>query len=149
MYPVDVQKEHLKLSQADHNFLMAVAAKGHTAARTLKRATALLELHRGQTLGAVADSLHVSRQAVAQWRDRYLASGLQALEEKPRSGRPIRIDGRQRAQLTALACSAPPEGRARWTLRLLADRAVELGLCERLSHTKARQVLKKTLSSRT
>ena len=149
MYPAAVQKEHLKLSQTDHDFLTALTTKGHTAARTLKRATALMELHRGRTLGAVADSLHVSRQAVAQWRDRYQASGLRALEEQPRSGRPIRIDGRQRAKLTALACSAPPEGHAQWTLRLLADRAVELGLCERLSHTKVRQVLKKTLSSHT
>ncbi len=149
MYPTSVQKEHLRLSQADHDFLLTVTSKGRTAARVVKRATALLELHRGRTLSAVADSLHVSRQAVAQWRDRYQASGLQALEEKPRSGRPVRIDGKQRAHLTALACSAPPEGRARWTLRLLADKAVELGLCARLSHTKARQVLKKTLSSRT
>jgi putative transposase len=147
MYPVGMQKEHLELSQADHDYLRALTTKGQVAARTFTRATALLELHRGQTLRAVAESLRVTRQSVAQWRDRYQAGGLQALGENPRSGRPVRINGKQRAQLTALACSTPPEGRARWTLRLLADQAVELGLCESLSHTRARQILKKTNSA--
>jgi putative transposase len=147
MYPVGMQKEHLELSQADYDYLRAMTTKGQVAARTFTRATALLELHRGQTLRAVAESLHVTRQSVAQWRDRYLAGGLQALGENPRSGRPVRINGKQRARLTALACSTPPEGRARWTLRLLADKAVELGLCESLSHTRARQILKKTNSA--
>lgn len=144
-----MHKEHLELSQADHDFLLMMITKGQTAARVFKRATALLELHRGQTLLAVANSLHVSRQSVAQWRDLYQSSGLQALEEKPRRGRPIRLDGKQRASITALACSHPPTGHARSTLRLLADKAVELGLCESLSHTKARSMLKKTDFSRT
>ena len=144
-----MHKEHITLSQADHDFLITMTTKGQTTARVFKRATALLELHRGQTLLAVANSLHVSRQAVAQWRDHYQSSGLQALEEKPRSGRPIRIDGKQRASITALACSTPPTGHARWTLRLLADKAVELGYCQSLSHTKARLILKKTNFSHT
>jgi putative transposase len=144
-----MNKEHLELSQADHDFLIRMTTTGQTSARVFKRATALLELNRGQTLLSVATSLHASRQSVARWRDLYQSSGLQALEEKPRSGRPIRIDGKQRAQLTALACSTPPRGHARWTLRLLADKAVELGFCESLSHTRARSILKKTAFSRT
>jgi putative transposase len=142
-----MHKEHIKLSHADHDFLMTITAKGQLAARVFKRASALLQLHQGQTLRAVANSLQVSYKAVAQWRDNYHSSGLRALPDAPRSGRPIRIDGKQRAQLTALACSTPPTGHARWTLRLLADKAVELGCCQRLSHTKARQILKKTVSS--
>jgi hypothetical protein len=59
------------------------------------------------------------------------------------------IDGPQRAQVTALACSTRPRGRARWTLGLLADKAVELGYCGQLSHTQARRILKKTTSTRT
>ncbi|HYE73272.1 MAG TPA: helix-turn-helix domain-containing protein, partial [Blastocatellia bacterium] len=136
-------------SQADHDFLLTTISQGHLAARVFKRATALLQLHQGQTLMAVADSLQVTHQSVARWRDNYLSRGLQALAEASRSGRPLRIDGKQRAQLTALACSTPPTGHARSTLRLLADKAIELGFCERLSHTKARQILKKTVSSRT
>ncbi len=144
-----MHKEHLTLSQADHDFLMTTVSQGRLAARLFKRATALLQLHQGQTLVAVADSLQVTQQSVARWRDNYLSRGLQALEEATRSGRPVRIDGKQRAPLTALACSTPPQGHARWTLRLLADKAIELGFCESLSHTKARQVLKKTACSRT
>jgi transposase len=143
----DMQKEHLKLSQADQDFLMLIVSRGQISARVFKRATALLELHRGKTLCAVAETLNVTYVSVAKWRDNYQAGGLQALEDKQRKGRPVLIDGKQRAQLTALACSTPPVGRARWTLRLLADKAVELGLCESLSHTKARSILKKTASS--
>jgi putative transposase len=131
------------LRAADQAHLVAITIRGRTAARTVKRASALLQLQAGHTLLYVAQALQVSRQSVARWRDHYRQGGLQALDEKPRSGRPVRIDGKQRAQITALACSQPPRGRARWTLRLLADRAVELGYCMNLSHTHARQILKK------
>ena len=65
------------------------------------------------------------------------------LQDKPRSGRPVEIDGRQRAKITALACSKPPEGHSHWSLRLLADKVVELGYCEHLSRDYARVILKK------
>ena len=143
-----MQKEHVKLSRADQDFLMTIISKGQLPARVFRRATALLELNRGQSLCSVSRTLQVSYQTVAQWRDNYQSSGLQALQEKPRKGRPILIDGKSRAAITALACSTPPSGRARWTLRLLADKAVELGLCESLSHTKARSILKKTSCNR-
>lgn len=119
-------------------------------ARTYQRATALLELDRGQTMTAVSRTLGVSYPTVLSWRDKYITHGLTAsLYDQPRSGRPVVIDGKQRAKVTALACSTAPQGRARWTLRLLADKAVELGLCETLSHTQARRILKKTNSNRT
>jgi len=142
-------KEHIKLSPADQDFLMTIISKGQLPARVFRRATALLELHRGQTLCAVSETLQVGYQTVAQWRDNYHSSGLYSLEDKPRRGRPILISGKQRASITALACSTPPTGRARWTLRLLADKAVELGHCASLSHTTARAILKKTVFSRT
>src|SRR5437764_10063707 len=138
-----MQKEHVKLSQTDQDVLTSLLAKGQASLRVFKRATALLELHRGKTLTAVAKTLQVSSYTVATWRDNYLARGLSALPDKPRSGRPLEIDGSQRAKLTALACSTPPAGRARWTLRLLADKAVELSYCDHLSHTAAQQILKK------
>jgi putative transposase len=81
--------------------------------------------------------------------ERYRENGLQALYDRPRSGRPIKIDGEQRAKITALACSTPPEGYAEWSLRLLADKVVELGFSEQISHTHVRTILKKTYSSRT
>jgi hypothetical protein len=66
------------------------------------------------------------------------------LQDKPRTGRPVEIDGKQRAQVTALACSEPPEGYARWSLRLLADKVVQLEYCEHISHTEVAEILKKT-----
>ena len=142
-----MKKEHIKLSQTDHDFLMTLLAKGQTAVRVFKRATALLELHRGKTLTAVAQTLQVTSYSVSLWCDSYNTSGLIFLHDKPRSGRPLLIDGLQRAKVTALACSQPPEGRARWTLRLLADKAIELGFCDHLSHTQTRRLLKKTNSN--
>jgi hypothetical protein len=70
--------------------------------------------------------------------------GLRCLEDAPRSGRPVVISGEQRAQITALACSDAPEGHARWDLRLLADKIVELNICETISHTHVGNILKKT-----
>jgi transposase len=125
MYDSDMHKEHLTLKPADHDFLSALVSKGKSSAKLFRRATALLELSRGKTVSATAETLQVSRQSVTTWRDKYQSSGLQALEDAPRSGRPIVIDGKGRAAVTALACSTPPEGRARWTLRMLADKAVE------------------------
>ena len=137
------------LTKADQKHLVVITRRGRTQARTFQRASALLQLHAGHTLLHIAEVLQVSRQSVARWRDGYRQAGLQLLDEKPRAGRPIRIEGKQRAQITALACSQPPQGRARWTLRLLADKAVELRYCSNLSHTGVRQILKKTNSSHT
>jgi transposase len=74
----------------------------------------------------------------------YKQKGLKVLADEPRSGRPLQIDGEQRAKITALACSDPPEGYARWSLRLLADKAVELEYIETISHTEVADILKKT-----
>ena len=131
------------LTKTDQQHLTAITHRGQAKARTFQRASALLQLQAGHALLHIAETLQVSRQSVARWRDGYIQAGLQVLDEKPRSGRPVRLDGKQRARITALACSTPPEGRARWTLRLLADKAVELGYCRSLSHTGVRQILKK------
>jgi transposase len=145
-----MRKQHLTLTKADRTFLQNLIKKGRLKARTYQRATALLELDRGQTIIAVSRTLGVSYPSVLAWREKYRAHGLTAtLHDRPRSGRPVVIDGPQRAKVTALACSTPPLGHARWTVRLLADKAVELGYCDQLSHTHARRMLKKTLSSHT
>lgn len=142
-------KQHVQLSEADRGYLTELLSKGHLGAKQYKRATALLELDRGKTMRAVAATLGVSRVAVSRWSEGYQREGLKMLHDKPRSGRPIEIDGVQRAKITALACSEAPEGHSRWHLRLLADKAVELGYCDHLSHTQVGKVLKKTDSNRT
>jgi putative transposase len=145
----EMQKQHVQLSDADRLALESLLVKGQLQARAFKRATALLELDRGKTLQAVASTLSVDYNTVAIWRDKYKEQGLACLQEAARSGRPIVIDGTQRAQITALACSDAPAGRARWSLRLLADKIVELGDGETISHTQVGNILKKTKSSRT
>ena len=140
-----MRKQHVALTQADRRFCKDLLKKGSLKATTYKRATALLELDRGKTMAEVSQTLGVSYPSVLSWRGKYLAGGLHAaLYDKPRSGRPIVIAGQQRAKITALACSTPPEGHARWTLRMLASKVVELGYCDALSHTQARKILKKT-----
>jgi putative transposase len=135
---------HLTLKAAEREQLRALLAKGKLPARVFKRATALLELDRGKTLRAIAQTLGVSYPTALSWRDKYREQGLGMLEDAPRSGRPVAIDGKQRAKITALACSEAPAGHARWSLRLLAEKVVELGYCERLSHTQLGHILKKT-----
>lgn len=137
-------KQHLNLTDAEINSLTALVSGGHLRANVFRRATALLELARGKSLVEVARTLNTTNQTVAAWRDNYLTRGLDGLQDKPRSGRPVVIDGKQRAKITALACSAPPPGYARWALRLLADKAVELEYCEHLSHNAVKEILKKT-----
>jgi putative transposase len=140
----DMRKQHVRLKKADRAYLESLVAKGKLPARMFKRATALLELDRGKTLQAVAETLGVCNITVAAWRDHYKERGLKCLEDAPRSGRPIEIDGVQRAKITALACSQAPEGHARWNLRLLAEKVVELGYCDRISHVQVGKILKKT-----
>ena len=144
-----MQAPHLKLSDQERSELKHLLSKGTLNARVFKRATALLELDRGKSMASVAQTMDVSYPAVVQWRDKYRQEKLAMLYDKPRSGRPPEIDGVLRAKITALACSEPPKGHSRWSLRLLADKVVELGYCSYLSHDSARRILKKTNSNLT
>jgi putative transposase len=143
-----MKKQHLKLSEADESYLTEYLSRGQVQARILRRVTALLQLNQGLTIQAVADTLKVGHWTVSIWRNKYLTSGLVFLQDQPRSGRPVEIDGEQRAKVTALACSDTPDGRAKWSLRLLADKIVELEFCEEISHTQVGKILKKTNYSR-
>jgi transposase len=143
-----MKKQHLKLNEADEKYLTEFISKGQVQARIVRRATALLQLNQGATIQAVAETLKVEHWTVSIWRNNYLQSGLDFLQDKPRTGRPVEIDGEQRAKITALACSDAPEGRAKWSLRLLADKIVELEFCASVSHTQVGKILKKTNYSR-
>ena len=144
-----MKKEHITLTESDRSNLQELLKKGEVAARKYKRATALLELDRGKTFTEVAQIVDVTHQTVSKWATRYKESGLELLTDKPRPGRPLLIEGLHRAKITALACSQPPEGYAKWSLRLLADKAVELELVETISYGEVRLILKKMNSSRT
>lgn len=139
-----MKKQHITLTDSDYDFLTNLLSTGILAIKKHKRAQGLLELHKGKTYTEVADIVSRKYTTVSNWAKKYQSSGLQFLDDKERSGRPIEITGEERAKITALACSQAPEGYAKWSLRLLANKAVELELCEQLSHTQAGNILKKT-----
>jgi transposase len=134
----------LRLTAGEVRSLTKLWRGGKTPARTQTRARTLDLLHRGRHPDAIAATLQVTTATVYNIKRRHLASGLDAaLYDRAGAGRPVEIGGAQRAKITALACSQPPTGRARWSLRLLADKAVELGLCEAISHNAVKELLKK------
>lgn len=137
-------KQHVILTSEHQTYLRQLLAKGSLPVKTFKRATALLELHEGKTYKTVAKTVDVTTITLADWAAKYQTTKLSFLLDAPRSGRPIEISGESRAKLTALACSQAPDGRSQWSLRLLANKAVERGYCEHLSHNQAGVILKKT-----
>ena len=139
-----MEKAHVTLTDAQVAHLTELTTRGTVAVKTFRRATALLALAQGQSYSAVARQVKVTYTTVSAWANTFAISGLEMLVDKPRSGRPLEITGPERARLTALACSAAPDGRSQWSLRLLAGKAVELGHCARMSASSAHGILKKT-----
>ena len=144
--------KHLTLTEKERSELLQRIKSGKHPSRVLGRARILLLLDRSQgekrTLASVAEAMLVSPATVSNIKRRYLNDGLDAsLYERPRPGAAPKITGEVEAHLIALACSDPPSGRARWTLRLLADKLVELELVETISHVAVGEALKKTKSS--
>jgi transposase len=123
------------------------AGKANASVHTRARILVLTDYSQAQhrTDADIAASLQIPHSTVVRVRKRYLDAGLAAvLKDKPRPGQPPKITGAVEAQLTVLACSAPPDGYAHWTLRLLADRLVELGHVDSISPTAVGNRLKKT-----
>src|SRR3954447_7302909 len=137
-------KSHITLPEADQQELISLLHRSDLKSKVFKRVTALLELNKGKSIEEVRKVLGLSYPTVAKLIDHDQQNGLACLKDKKQPGRPAFIDGKQRAMITALACSEAPEGHGRWTLRLLADRVVELGYCDTISHEYVGQILKKT-----
>ena len=142
----------LYLTQQQRDELETFIKSGNAPARVQTRARILLLADRRQdqwrTDAQIAHALQCSSATVANIRQRFLQEGLHAaLSEKPRPGRAPKITGDVEAQLTVLACSDPPAGQSRWTVRLLAGRLVELGVVEQMDHTTVWERLKKTRSN--
>lgn len=138
-----MRKAHLKLNEQEHSYLTTLTTSGELKARKYKRVMTLLWLHQGKTLAEVSRLLDYAYPSVMALKKNYLENALECLEEKPRSGRPIGFSGVESARITSLACSDTPDGRAKWSLRLLSDKAVELELVESISHTQVKNILKK------
>ena len=134
----------VNLTEAERSQLLEMTKKGSGSARKLTRAHILLAAHDGAKDAAIAAALHVGVSTVERIRKRFTESGLErAVSEGHHAGAPRKLDGRQEARLIALACSEPPAGRNRWTLRLLADRLVELEVVDSVSYETVHRLLQK------
>jgi hypothetical protein len=151
------QKKYLvTLSDVERNRLDGLISSGKRPARTLTRAHILLKADLADGGPAwddarIADAFRCGRRTVERVRQRFVESGLDAALTHKLQDRPSRtpvLDGAAEARLIAIACSEPPDGRAAWTLGLLADRLVELQVVGSVSRDTVRRALKKTRSSR-
>jgi len=139
----------VKLTEDERTTLLDFIKKGKASARKITRAHILLQADEEKTDAMIASALHVGISTVERTRKRFVEGNLEcALNERQRPGAKRKLDGKQAAFLIALACSDAPEGRQRWTMRLLADQLVTLGVVETISPETVRRVLKKAPSSR-
>ena len=151
------KKYLVTLTPEERRWLTSLVSAGKRSALTITRARILLKADQAPGGPAwedqdIARALDCGLRTVERVRQRFVERGLEDALARKRQDKPSRerkFDGAQEARLIALACSAPPEGRARWTMKLLADRLVELEVFDSVSDETVRRVLKKTNSSRT
>ena len=154
---IEVRKDYVVvLSSEERERLEKLISTGRTSSKRQIRARILLKADTSAAGPSwpdeqIGEALEVSVSTVARVRKRSVEQGLAAVLDRAVVRRPSRrrLDGEQEARLLAVACSPPPEGRARWTLRLLADKMVELEVVESISYETVRRTLKKTRSSHT
>ncbi len=149
------QKHPVNLSSDERAWLERFASTGSPSARAALHARVLLRADQspegpGCANAVIAESLGCCEQTITRVRARFAGGGLEsALHRKRQEPRqPRKLDGRLEAQIIALACAEAPEGRCGWSLRLLAERTVELGHVDSISHETVRQALKRGVSSR-
>jgi len=150
--PAKLYKVTLTLEERE--FLSDISSKGQGAAQKITHARILLKADQGENGPGwddqmISKALDVSVTMVERIRKTFIEEGLDAAlnRKKPCRTRSVKFDGEKEAHLVALACSQPPDGRQSWTLRLLADKMVELNHFDELSYETVRQVLKKTNSN--
>lgn len=138
----------VKLTQDEHESLSTYVTRGQKSAREINRARILLLANDGLKDQDIEKVLGVSRVTIYNMRKKYQSKGVQyildVLQDEPRGGRPMKFDSKVEAQVTMIACSAPPQGAARWTLQLIAEKLVKLDMVDTISHESVRSILKKT-----
>jgi hypothetical protein len=139
------KKYVVNLHEDERQLLTALIKKGKGPARRIARAHILLLADEDKPDETIAATLHTSVATVERTRKKFVEGNVDgALKDKPHALRGSKLDGKGRARLVATACSTPPEGRAKWTMQLLAERLVELKIVEAISDETVRQELKKT-----
>ena len=142
------EKYGVQLTTEERSRLQQLIRGGRSSARAMTRARILLKMDEGWTAPQTAAALEVSERTVFRTKRRYVEEGLEeVLRHHAQVNRYRKVDERVEAHLIALACSPAPEGHEHWTLRLLADKTVELGVVESVSPETVRLRLKKTRSS--
>jgi len=138
----------VNLTEDDRAYLDQLTCRGRSSARSLTRARILLMADEGRSNKEIAEILKTTEPTIIQIKKRYCQEGLDsALNEKPRSGAPGKIDGTIETKVTLLACSEPPEGRSSWTMQLIADKLVELEGVDSISAMSIHRTLKKVKPS--
>lgn len=143
-----MKKYIIDLSAKERDELQRLLRSGKTSVRKATRARILLKADDGLSDEQIAEEVETSVPTIERTRKRFVEESLGCLNEHARPGQKLKLDTKAEAHLIAVACSKAPEGRRRWMLRLLADKAVELGLSDSLSHEAVRRYLKKTNSTR-
>jgi transposase len=150
-----MQKKYVvELTSEERKQLTALVKKGKTAAYKIRHAQMLLKVDQGKkgpgwSDSTVAEAFTAHITTVERLRKRFVEEGLEAaLERHNRTNYTRKLDGDVEAHLIAIACSEPPEGRNEWSLRLLADKLVELKVVDSVSHMTVSRTLKKTNSNR-
>lgn len=141
------KKYVVDLTQEERKALERLVRSGKESARRIRYAQALVKADAGWTDRRISEAFAMSINTAQRLRQRFVEEGLDvALGARSRKPRPYRrkLDGEKEARLIALACSEPPEGQTRWTLRMLADKMVQLCYVQTISHETVRQALKKT-----
>ena len=134
----------VKLTDEDREYLNQFIRHGRSSVRSVTRARILLMADEGYSNKNIVKVLKITRPTVNRTRKRYCEEILDsAINDKPRSCAPLKIDGTIEAQVTLLACSKPPEGKSTWTLKLLADKIVEMEVVESISAMTIQRILKK------
>lgn len=143
-----MKKYQVELTAIEREELLRLSRSGKTSGRKLTRARILLKADEQLADDEIAEAVGTSVATIERTRQRFVEAGLEALSERPRPGARAKLTAKGAAHVIAVACSPAPGGRKRWTLRLLADRTVELGLCSEFSHESVRRLLKKPRSNR-
>lgn len=141
------QAHEVILTIGEREHLLKNTKSGDWSPREVKRAQILLKADKNNDSKedlTIAQELHCCQHTVTKLRKRFVKGRLGVIHDRPRTGRPKIIDGNIEAHVIAIVCSAPPEGRERWTMQLVADRVVQLTDLENCSEFAVRQILKKT-----
>jgi transposase len=142
--PAMVKRYHVRLSNDERTHVEQIISRGKTSARVITRARILLKAADGANDEQIVEALGTSRATVERVRRRFATGGLDAaIKDKPQKGRPRALSSKQAAHLIAIACSDAPHGHDHWPLRLLGQKAVELGYVESISPETVRHVLEK------